>query len=257
MAGDWIKMRLDLSDDPAVIHLACALDMDEYSIVGRLHKLWSWADKHCSDGHAKSVTFVWINRYVCLDMFAENMEKVGWLELTDDGISFPNFDKHNGKSAKSRAEATERKRKERESQESHNKDLDLSHKICDKNVTREEKRREENINTLVISDAEDKISTPDKPDCPHQEIIAIYHQVLPQCPRIRDWTPARAIQLRARWNEDANRQNLDYWKRFFEYVATCDFLVGKGKTPFFVDLEWMTKQSNFTKIREEKYGNRS
>lgn len=113
------------------------------------------------------------------------------------------------------------------------------------------------VNTLVLSDAEDKISAPVKPDCPHQEIIAIYHQVLPQCPRIRDWTPARAMQLRARWNEDENRQNLDYWKRFFEYIATCDFLVGRGKTPFFVDLEWITKQANFTKIREEKYENRT
>ncbi|MBV8048765.1 MAG: hypothetical protein JO171_16570 [Paludibacterium sp.] len=98
---------------------------------------------------------------------------------------------------------------------------------------------------------------PEKPDCPHQEIIALYHDLLPQCPQVRDWTPARATQLRARWNEDKSRQNLDYWRRFFEYVGTCDFLVGRaGQKPFFADLEWMTKTSNFTKIRERKYENR-
>ena len=120
----------------------------------------------------------------------------------------------------------------------------------------------EELKAFVPSDAGDlrldsSIDVPAKPDCPHQEIIAIYHEVLPQCPQIRDWTPARATQLRARWNEDPRRQSLDYWRRFFEYVKGCDFLVGRsGKTPFFADLEWMTKSGNFTKIREEKYANR-
>jgi hypothetical protein len=102
-------------------------------------------------------------------------------------------------------------------------------------------------------DLEDGLSA-----CPHKKIIALYHEVLPMCPRVRDWTPARAAQLRARWNEDESRQTLDYWRRFFEYVAACDFLVGKGKAkdgnaPFMVDLEWLVKQANFVKVRERKY----
>lgn len=117
----------------------------------------------------------------------------------------------------------------------------------------------EGINTLVPSAAGDPLpARPAKPDCPHQEIIALYHEVLPQCPQVRDWTPARATQLRARWNEDEMRQNLTYWRRFFEYVGQCDFLVGRsGQKPFFADLEWMTKSANFTKIREQKYENRN
>ncbi len=102
---------------------------------------------------------------------------------------------------------------------------------------------------------------PVKPDhkacCPHQEIIALYHEMLPMCPQVRDWTPARATLLRARWNEDKKRQNLDYWKRFFEYVSTCDFLVGKsGNRPFMADLPWILKAENFAKIREGRYENR-
>lgn len=118
------------------------------------------------------------------------------------------------------------------------------------------------IKALVASQAADDLPShpddlPAKPNCPHQEIIDLYHEVLPQCPQIRDWTPARATQLRARWNEDPKRQNLTYWRQFFEYVRTCDFLVGRsGQKPFFADLEWMTKSGNFTKIREEKYANR-
>ena len=42
---------------------------------------------------------------------------------------------------------------------------------------------------------------PAKPDCPHKEIVALYHEKLPTCPVIRDWTATRATALRARWNE--------------------------------------------------------
>jgi len=111
----------------------------------------------------------------------------------------------------------------------------------------------------VASDADSLRAKPEKLDCPHQEIITLYHEVLPQCPQIRDWTPARAVQLRARWNEDVKRQNLSYWRNVFEYVGKCDFLVGKvngnGRKPFFADLEWIVKSANFTKIREGKYAN--
>jgi hypothetical protein len=111
---------------------------------------------------------------------------------------------------------------------------------------------------VVASDADGHPSAEPKRDCPHKEIIALYHEVLPMCPEVRDWTPTRAQQLRTRWKEDAARQDLDYWRRFFEYVRDkCGFLVGKsvspGKRPFLADLEWMTKQGNFTKIREGKY----
>jgi hypothetical protein len=64
-----------------------------------------------------------------------------------------------------------------------------------------------------------KVSKANQVPCPHQEIIALYHDALPTCPHIRDWTPARSATLRARWNEDPTRQNLDYWRRLFDYVA--------------------------------------
>lgn len=77
------------------------------------------------------------------------------------------------------------------------------------------------------------------------------------CPAIRDWTKARQAKLRARWNEAPQRQNLDYWRRLFEYVAGNAFLTGRehgpGKRPFYANLEWIVTESNFTKIREAFY----
>lgn len=96
-----------------------------------------------------------------------------------------------------------------------------------------------------------------KPDCPHQEIINLYHEMLPASPRIKDWTPARAASLRARWNEEKERQTLDYWKGLFEYIAGIPFLTGKvvsnGRKPFVISLHWLLKTENFAKVREGAY----
>lgn len=94
-------------------------------------------------------------------------------------------------------------------------------------------------------------------NCPHDEIIALYHECLPVNPKVRIWNETRKGYLRARWREDVQRQNLDWWKRFFEYIAKSNFLTGNvdqnGRKPFLADLEWIVKPSNFVKIIEGKY----
>lgn len=94
-------------------------------------------------------------------------------------------------------------------------------------------------------------------DCPHQDIINVFHEVLPSVRRVRDWTPARAQLLRSRWREDTKRQSLDWWRKFFAYVGQSSFLMGKshsqGRKPFELGLEWLLKAENFAKVREGAY----
>jgi uncharacterized protein YdaU (DUF1376 family) len=93
--------------------------------------------------------------------------------------------------------------------------------------------------------------------CPHQEIINLYHELLPTCPKVKEWTPARKSKLKARWNENEKRQNLEYWGRLFEYIGQSDFLMSRTAKPFYgLNLEWIVTQSNFTKIIERNYENR-
>lgn len=108
MAGDWIKMRTDLGRDPAVIALCDLLARERNCIIGALHTLWSWADEQTHDGNAVGVTEKWIDAHVCVTGFAQAMVKVGWLYLTEHGVSIPRFDKHNGESAKKRALSNKR-----------------------------------------------------------------------------------------------------------------------------------------------------
>lgn len=92
-----------------------------------------------------------------------------------------------------------------------------------------------------------------KDNCPHQKIIEIYHEVLPQCPKVRQWPPHLQKTLRARWNEEPERQTLEWWRRYFVYVSRSDFLTGKVKADFMADLEWLIGPKNFSKIANGRY----
>lgn len=93
-------------------------------------------------------------------------------------------------------------------------------------------------------------------DCPHQEIISLYHKHLPMLTQVRSWTEKRSKQLKARWRENPKHQTLEFWERLFEYVAKSDFLTGKASA-WQADLEWITKSENFVKIIEGKYENKA
>lgn len=93
--------------------------------------------------------------------------------------------------------------------------------------------------------------------CPHRQIIDLYHEILPMCPQVRLWTPARQQYLTQRWREDRDRQDLEWWKGYFEHVAESRFLTGKcasnGKPPFRATLEWLVRPQNFAKVYEGQY----
>ncbi|MDF1815627.1 MAG: hypothetical protein P1V20_25740 [Verrucomicrobiales bacterium] len=113
MAGDWIKMETSLAEKPEVLVISSLLDIDRYAVVGRLHRIWSWFDAHSEDGNAKGLTTRFIDELVFLPGFAEALRKVGWLEVRTGSLSIPRFSRHNGQSAKKRAQARNRQQKAR------------------------------------------------------------------------------------------------------------------------------------------------
>lgn len=94
--------------------------------------------------------------------------------------------------------------------------------------------------------------------CPHEQIIALYHKLLPMCPRVVKWHRTRASHLKARWVE---HPDIKWWERFFAYVSKSKFLTGqaepsKDREPFFATLEWLVRESNFAKVIEGIYHKR-
>jgi hypothetical protein len=138
MSGDWIKMRSGLAADPAVIRIrrTCGLDVD--AVVGKLHRLWSWADAHTVDGTADGLDLDWVDETAGAAGFGACMIAAGWLEETPRGVRFANFGRHNGQSAKVRALAQTRMKRTRCADSATE-----SEQKANTSATREEKRREE------------------------------------------------------------------------------------------------------------------
>jgi hypothetical protein len=138
MAGEWIKMRIDLQSHPKVVRILSATRTDKFRVIGGLHSVWSVFDVHSEDGQLKGYTPEALDHVIGWDGFARAMESVGWLLF--DGIetlTLPEFAEHNGQSAKRRAEDQKRKRDGR------NSVRNVSANYVDEKRTREEKRREE------------------------------------------------------------------------------------------------------------------
>lgn len=150
MAGDWIKMRADLHTHPKVVRIASALKADRLLIVGGLHAVWCLFDMHSEDGKLSGYTTETVDELIGCAGFAHAMCAVKWLVSEDDGLSLPEFDEHNGQSAKRRAAETKRKRNEREEGASTRRKSSASN--ADKTQTREEERREETSSSLRSED---------------------------------------------------------------------------------------------------------
>lgn len=140
MAGDWIKMRIELQTHPKVFRMVSALKADRLRVIGGLHVAWSIFDTHSADGVLHGYTCDAMDAVIGWSGFTQAMVDVGWASINEEqSLVMPRFDEHNGKSAKRRANDVERKRSSRVSGDVR----EMSASEADKSVTREEKRREE------------------------------------------------------------------------------------------------------------------
>lgn len=109
MAGDWIKMRGNLWDDPRVARLCDATDQGEAAVIGALYWLWAAADQHTTDGFMPGLSFRQIDRKTGVPGIAEALADIDWIQQEEGGIRIIRFDEHNGASAKRRAQEAKRK----------------------------------------------------------------------------------------------------------------------------------------------------
>lgn len=104
MAGEWLKLEACTPEKSEVLAITARMGWDDADLtVGKLFRIWRWFDQQTTDGNACGVTTALLDRIVGVTGFCEAVHSVGWLCITETGISLPNFDRHNGNTAKSRA----------------------------------------------------------------------------------------------------------------------------------------------------------
>lgn len=287
MAGDWIKMRCNLWDDPRVTRLCDLTETAEATVIGALYWLWAMADQHTEDGRLPGMTLRQIDRKTGVAGFASALVDVGWLAADGDGIEIRGFEEHNGASAKKRCQTAQRvaSARSRNAQETQPSDECNAASVTGA-LAREEKRREEEPipSNLAVAPAfplENRQADPPQlalvespkpkartvPDCPHQAILALWAECLPALPQHNPgmWNGTRADHLRARWRETAasegwesESQGLEYFRRMFVFIGRSAFLTGRAKTsegrpPFIAELAWIVSPQNWAKVHEGKY----
>lgn len=264
MAGDWIKMRSNLWDDPRVTRLCDLTGHGEATIIGGLYWLWATADQHTEDGALRGLSTQGIDRKTGVKGLGEALEQIGWIEVVQDGVLVVRFEEHNGSSAKRRCTEAQRKANSRNLSAL---DADVSRTISGHHAELEKRRGELKPMSEDIGCAQAK---PDPvPNCPHDKILALYADELPGLTQPRTWSGQREVNLRSRWRWvlTAKRptgeryavneaDGLEYFRRLFGHVANSDFLMGR-KGQWACDLEWLVKAGNFAKVIDGKYDNDS
>jgi len=157
MAGEWIKMRVDLPTHPKVVRMASACKSDRLRIVGGLLSAWGLFDAHSVDGQLEGYTPDVLDEAIGFPGFSQAMMAVGWLAFDGASLSMPRFEEHNGQSAKRRGQDAARKRNVRflsdtKSENDPDSFREMSASEADEMRTREEKRRKEKEHSSAAAD---------------------------------------------------------------------------------------------------------
>jgi uncharacterized protein YdaU (DUF1376 family) len=101
------------------------------------------------------------------------------------------------------------------------------------------------------------------PPCPHEEIVRLYGELLPQLPRCLALNDSRRSHIGARWRQVcceerfSRAEGLEWFADFFRRVSKSKFLTGNAPSKdgrvWRADLDWLMNSTNFLKTFEGRY----
>lgn len=102
-----------------------------------------------------------------------------------------------------------------------------------------------------------------EPAIPYEDIVAAYHELLPTLAKVRAFGPKSKIRehLTARWNDDATRHSVEWWRTYFGDVAEMPWLMGedtgKDGSTFSASFGWLMLPTNMDKVLNGHYRRRA
>ena len=202
MAGSWIKFDTSTSDKPEVWEIASKLDIDPDAVVGKLLRVWTWFDEQTNAGtNAPSVSKALLDRRVSVSGFVSAMIEVGWMIEEDGALSLPNFDRHNGETAKKRALTAKRVAKHGKTNAS-----SVSASVSSA-LAREEKRREDITNKQPHPFLDDK------------EFVTLFESFQSASSQSHNWFPGQEIY--DSWLYDLTRFPIDEAKKILRLSTSA------------------------------------
>lgn len=116
MGGFYIRWEKGLCMKPEILQIAMALGISNLEAAARCMMVWEWSDEQTVDGRIDGVSSDHVDLVAGKKGMAHALSKTKpapWLLIDSTGLTFVNFERHNGQSAKKRIAAAERMRKTR------------------------------------------------------------------------------------------------------------------------------------------------
>lgn len=249
----WIKIVTDIFDDEKMLLIDGMPEHD--SIIVIWFKLLCLAGKQNNGGvimisdriaYTDEMLATIFHRplnsvRLALDVF----EKFGMIEIVDDAITIPNWNKHQSLDGYERKKLMDRERiaKKRAEQKAV---AALSQNVGDSRVAESEEeidKEEESIDTTSSPAAREK-------SCPFAQIQELYLSICVSYPTIKRIDGTRKTAVAARWR---TYHSLDTFRELFRLAESSPFLKGENDRNWSADFDWMMKPTNFAKILEHKY----
>ncbi|WP_423820865.1 hypothetical protein V5738_11025 [Salinisphaera sp. SPP-AMP-43] len=86
-----------------------------------------------------------------------------------------------------------------------------------------------------------------------QAIVDLYHEMLPELPRVAKLTDKRKTWIEARRNDHPDHRSIEFWRGYFEIVQRSPHLLGNNDRGWTANFEWLVNSSNFVKTIEGQY----
>ena len=250
----WIKVTTDVFDDEKILLIESLPSAD--SIITIWFKLLALAGKQNNNG-----VFLMSNRIPYTDemlatifrreisvvrLALRTFEQFGMIEVIDNVITIPNWNKHQTLDAyekkKERDRLYQQERRDKQKMLISQKSSDKSSDVA---VSEEDKEEEREGEEEKERDKRDTIN--------YQRIVDMYNEICISLPRVKSLSDARkkSIKARLRTYSEADIQQA------FINAEESDFLKGGNNRNWTADFDWIMKDTNIAKVLDGNYENRA
>lgn len=250
----WIKIVTDIFDDEKILLVESLPDAD--SIIVIWFKLLTLAGKQNNDG-----VFMMSNRIPYTDeMFAtifrrnintvrlalKTFEQFGMVEIIDNVITIPNWNKHQSLDAYEKKKERDRlyMRERRAAQKA------LVEKSSDKSS---DSKTTGSFDVAVSEGEEEKEEDKKEKRIDYQLIADMYNSICTSFPSIRSLSEARKKAIAAR----LKTYSVDDFRTVFENAEASSFLKGGNNRNWTATFDWLMKDTNMAKVLDGNYCDRN
>lgn len=250
----WIKITTDIFDDEKILLIESMPDADAIIVIWL--KLLCLAGKQNNGGvflmndripyTDKMLATIFRRKESTVQMALNVFEQFGMIEIVENVITIPKWEKHQNIDALEKAREQSRIRMQRSREKKRQLLEGCADVTGNSNVTVTQRY-------ALDKNREEKEQDIDKrEETPYQAVVALYHEICVSFPRIKSLSDARRKAIKAR----LNTYTLEQFREMFGKAEASDFLKGRNNRNWSATFDWMMNGNNFAKIIDGNYDNK-